>query len=135
MRARHFVLAFLFYLIATLIFLYPLPFHLGDRIFENGDSYLNIWILSWETHALTSGSARLFDGNIFFPEANSLALSELMLPDLAIFAPILAFTHNPLIAYNSTLILTFPLSAISMLALVYYLTRRFEAAWLAGFIF
>jgi hypothetical protein len=135
MRARHLVLAFLFYLVATLVFLYPLPFHLGDRIFENGDSYLNIWILSWETHALTTGPTRFFDGNIFFPEANSLALSELILPDLAIFAPILALTHNPLIAYNSTLILIFPLSAISMLCLVYYLTRHLEAAWLAGFIF
>ncbi|MBZ5537445.1 MAG: YfhO family protein [Acidobacteriia bacterium] len=135
MRARLFVLAILLYFLATLIFLYPLPFHLSDRLFENGDSYLNVWILSWETHALTMKPGQLFDGNIFFPEANALALSELMLPDLAIFAPILALTHNPLIAYNTTLILTFPLSAISMLALAYYLTHHFPAAWLAGFIF
>lgn len=135
MRARLFLLAILLYLLATFIFLYPLPFHLGDRLFEAGDSYLNVWILSWETHALVTKPAQLFDGNIFFPEANVLALSELMLPDLAVFAPVLALTHNPLFAYNFTLLLTFPLSAISMMALGYYLTRHFPAAWLAGFIF
>lgn len=135
MRPRLVVFAILFYLAATLVFLYPLPLHLGDRIFENGDSYLLIWISSWEAHWLSTQSTPLFDGNIFYPEANTLALSELVTPDLVIFAPVLALTHNPLIAYNFTLVLTFPLSAISMLVLVFYLTRRFPAAFVAGFIF
>jgi hypothetical protein len=135
MRPRQIIFALVFYLIATFVFLHPLPIHLGDRIFENGDSYLHIWISSWEARALATPSAHLFDGNIFFPEANTLALSELVLPDQVIFAPVLALTHNPLIAYNCTLLLTFPLSAISMFALVSYLTRRYSAALIAGFIF
>ena len=58
-----------------------------------------------------------------------------MLPVLPIFAAMRLLTANPLIAYNATLLLTFPLSALSMLILVNYLTRRFPAALIAGFIY
>jgi hypothetical protein len=132
---KHFLIALLIYLLATLIFLYPLPFHMGDRIFEDGDSYLHLWIFSWESHALAHSPADFWNGNIFFPESNTLALSELVLPIMPIFAAFRAITGNPLIAYNATLLLSFPLSALSMLALVYYLTRRFPAALIAGFIY
>lgn len=135
MRPRLIIIAFGLYLLATLVFLYPLSIHPGSRVFETGDSYLNAWIWSWETHALTTPGAHFFDGNIFYPEANTLALSELILPDQVLFAPLLRLTHNPLVAYNLTLLATFPLSALSMLALVFYLTRRFSAAFIAGFIF
>jgi hypothetical protein len=132
---KQFFIALPIYLLATLIFLYPLPFHLGDRIFENGDSYLHLWIFSWESHALSHSPAAFWNGNIFYPEANTLALSELVLPIMPIFAAIRSITGNPLIAYNATLLLSFPLSALSMLALVFYLTRRFPAALIAGFIY
>ena len=59
---------------------------MGDRIFENGDSYLTLWIFSWETHALSHSPGDFWNGNIFYPEANTLALSEVMLPVLPIFA-------------------------------------------------
>jgi hypothetical protein len=132
---RQFLIALLIYLLATLIFLYPLPFHLGDRIFENGDSYLHLWIFSWESHTLFHSPADFWNGNIFYPEANTLALSELVLPIMPIFAVIRSITENPLIAFNATLLLSFPLSALSMLALVYYLTRQFPAALIGGFIY
>ena len=135
MQKRSLLVACVLYFTATLIFLYPLPFHLSDRIFENGDSYLNLWIFSWEQYSLRHSPREFFNGNIFFPEANTLALSELMLPVMPIFAALLFTTQNPLVAYNATLLLTFPLSALSMLALVYYLTRRSSAATIAGFIF
>jgi hypothetical protein len=135
MPKRSLLVACVLYLTATLIFLYPLPFHLSDRIFENGDSYLNLWIFSWEQYSLRHSPREFFNGNIFFPEANTLALSELMLPVMPIFAALLFPTQNPLVAYNATLLLTFPLSALSMFALVYYLTRRSSAATIAGFIF
>jgi hypothetical protein len=132
---RQFFIALLIYLLATLIFLYPLPFHLGDRIFENGDSYLHLWIFSWESHTLFHSPADFWNGNIFYPESNTLALSELVLPIMPVFALFRGVTGNPLIAYNATLLLAFPLSALSMLAFVFYLTRRFPAALIAGFIF
>jgi hypothetical protein len=132
---RQLFIALLIYFLATLIFLYPLPFHLGNRIFENGDSYLHLWIFSWESHTLFHSPANFWNGNIFFPESNTLALSELVLPILPIFAFFRSITGNPLIAYNATLVLSFPLSALSMLALVFYLTRRFPAALIAGFIY
>jgi hypothetical protein len=132
---RQILIALPIYLLATLIFLYPLPFHLGDRIFENGDSYLHLWIFSWESHTLFHSPSDFWNGNIFYPEANTLALSELVLPIMPIFAAIRGIAGNPLIAYNTTLLLSFPLSALSMLALVFYLTRRFPAALIGGFIY
>jgi hypothetical protein len=135
MRPRQIALASSLYLIGTLIFLYPLPFHMNDRIFEQGDSYLHAWIFNWELHALTEAPAGFFDANIFFPEANTLAISEVVLPDLLIYAPLQIATGNPLVAYNGTLVATFPLSALAMFALVYYLTGRYSAALIGGFIY
>jgi hypothetical protein len=132
---RQFFIALLIYVLATLIFLYPLPFHLGDRIFENGDSYLHLWIFSWESHTLFHSPANFWNGNIFYPESNTLALSELVLPILPIFSAFRGMTGNPLIAYNATLLVTFPLSALAMMALVFYLTRKFPAALIGGFIY
>jgi hypothetical protein len=135
LNKKQIFIALSIYLIATLIFLHPLPFHLADRICENGDAYLHLWIFSWEAHTLFHSPADFWNGNIFYPEGNSLALSELVLPIVPIFAVFRLITGNPLIAYNTTLLLSFPLSALSMLALVFYLTRRFPAALIAGFIY
>ncbi len=47
-------------------------------------------------------------------------------------SPIYWLTHNPLTAYNLTLFLTWPLSAFAVYLLVVFLTRREDAAVLAG---
>ncbi len=135
MRLSKFILPIVLYTLATIIFLYPLPFHLGDRIFEKCDSYTNIWIMHWEWYSLFHSHAGFFNGNIYFPEAASLAFSELLLPILILFVPVKLLFENPLVAYNLTLLATFPLSALSMFALVKYLTGRFSPALIAGFIF
>src|SRR5689334_9476915 len=98
MSKRQIALAVVLYIVATVLFTYPLPFHMGDRIFEQGDSYLTAWIMRWDLHALRHFPGKLFDGNIFFPEGNTLALSELLLPNLVVYGPLLLLSGNPLVS-------------------------------------
>jgi hypothetical protein len=44
-----------------------------------GDPLLSTWRLSWFAHQLPRDPAHLFDGNIFYPEKNTLAFSDAML--------------------------------------------------------
>ena len=43
--------------------------------------------------------------------------------------------HNPLLAYNVAVLLSFPLCGIAAYALAFELTGRHDAAWLAGLAF
>jgi len=66
---------------------YPLIVHLTTHIpSDPGDPLLNVWILAWDFHALTTNPASLFNANIFYPVENTLAFSEHMLGVLPISA-------------------------------------------------
>ena len=45
----------------------------------NGDPYLQAWQVAWQGHALANQPYDYFDGNIFWPERNSLAFSDALI--------------------------------------------------------
>lgn len=57
-----------------------------------------LWILAWDYHTLFSNPFNLFNANIFYPAQNTLALSEQMVANLIIFAPVMFITQNPVLA-------------------------------------
>jgi len=62
-------------------------------------------MLTWVSKTIFSDPLGLFDTNIFFPYANTLAFSEpLIVPAVTTGAPIFALSGNPILAYNITLI-------------------------------
>ena len=66
-----------------------LPRYVGPHAaFENADRNLNLWILAWTARAALRDPGHLFDGNIYFPAANTLAGSETMLAHLPLLAPV-----------------------------------------------
>lgn len=101
---------------------------------DAGDPVLNSWILWHESRHLPLTQA-WWNGPIFFPAADTLALSEVLLSLLPLSALTQALTHNPVAAYNVVFVATFPLCGLAMYLLARHLTGRDDAALAAGVAF
>jgi hypothetical protein len=100
-----------------------------------GDPLLSTWRLAWLAHQLPLDPWHLFDGNIFYPEKNTLAFSDAMIVPSLTVAPLVWLGVHQLFAYNLLLLSGFALSGAAMFLLVRSLTQRTLAALLAGFVF
>ena len=54
---------------------------------DTADTIHHEWILAWDAHQLASDPGRLFDANIFYPERDTLAYSDHLLPQAVMGAP------------------------------------------------
>jgi len=122
------------YLLITIIYTWPLPVRLGDVTHDYGDPLLNTWILWWTTKAMPL-TAQWWNAPIFYPAAGTFAFSEHLLGLAPIAAPLIWFTGNPLVGYNVTVIASFVFSGLGAHFLAYTLTRRHDAAFVAGIAF
>jgi hypothetical protein len=93
-----------------------------------GDARLIIWTLAWDNHAVLD-RLPLFDSNIFYPAARSLAFNEHLFGVSLFTLPIYALTRNPVLAYNTVWALSFVLNGLAMHALL----RRYTGRELASF--
>jgi len=125
----------LFFTLLTVVMTYPWSFQLSSTVHNSADSYLITWILAWDIHQLKEDPAELFNANVLYPHKNTLAFSEHEIENAVLAWPIVAFTNNPILAYNILTFLFFVLGGYSMYLLVYYLTRNAAAALLSGIIF
>ena len=64
------------------------------------DTDLFIWSLAWDAHALVTQPLALFDANIYYPQARTLAYSENLLGGAMFSAPVWWVTGNPVLAMN-----------------------------------
>jgi hypothetical protein len=123
------------YIALTIAYTWPLPRHVLHGIAHDPyDPILNTWILWWTTQAVPL-TAHWWNAPIFFPAPGTFAFSEHLLGLAPIAAPIIFITHNPTFAYNVTLLSTYVLSGLGMYFLAYTLTRRHDAAFVAGVAF
>jgi len=119
----------------TVVMTFPQVLHLSDGVADDGDPLLVTWILGWVAHQLPRAPAHLFDANIFFPERRTLALSDTLLAPAVAVAPLHWVGAGPILVYNLVLLLGFALSGVATAVLVRGLTRRDDAAVVAGIIF
>jgi hypothetical protein len=108
---------------------------LGSAIVSDpGDPVLNAAILEWNATRppLTEAWWRFPS---FHPIAGTVTFTEHLLGLAPVSTPLYWVTQNALAAYNLTLLLTYPLCALSMYALAFVLTRSHAAAFLAGLAF
>jgi hypothetical protein len=129
-------LAVCLYLGLALVTTYPLWLHLAEAVpGDIGDPLLNTWILAWDAHALLVKPLHFFDANIFYPLPNTLAYSEHLVSTALLAMPLGLISGEPVVAYNLSLLLSFPLAGLGMYALVLHWTQRRGAALLAGLAF
>jgi hypothetical protein len=100
-----------------------------------GDPLLNTWILAWDSHALLTDPLNFFNANIFYPLPNTLAYSEHLFSTALLILPLHMVFNEPVLAYNLSLLLSFPLAGFGMYLLVLRWTHHRGAAFIAGLIF
>ena len=124
-----------FYVAFTIIQTQPLITHLPEVIPSDlGDPVLNVWTVWWNAHAVPL-TARWWNAPSFWPSTGTLAFSETLLGLSPITTPIQWLGGSPITAYNVAFLLTFLLSALGAHGLVYRLTNRHDAAFIAGLIY
>jgi hypothetical protein len=121
--------------VLTAVMTYPQVFRMMDGIHDPGDPLLNTWVLSWIAHQLPHAPARLFDTNMFYPERNTLAYSELLLVPGIVMAPLFWIGAAPILIYNLVFLSGFALSGVGVALLVRRLTGHNGAAILGGIVF
>ncbi len=94
-----------------------------------------MWRLQWLEHALTGGAKHLFDGNIFYPHARTLAYSDATLIQGVLAAPWLGTGANPVLVYNILLLAGIASSGIGMFVLARHLTGSPDAALVSATVF
>jgi hypothetical protein len=104
------------------------PGHLSRN--DNGDTVLNEWVLAWVAHQAPRDPLHLYDANNFYPERDTLAYAEAMIPQSALAAPFLWLGASPVLAYNIVLIAGFALSGWAMCLVV----TRWTGDWAAGLV-
>jgi hypothetical protein len=125
----------LLYVAITVAMVFPLLRHIGSVIpHDLGDPVLNTWLLWWSAKRVPLTSA-WWNAPMFFPAADVMALSELLLGLLPITIVVQWLTHNPLTAHNVSFVLSFPLCGLAAYGLAWELTGRRDAALLAGLAF
>ena len=126
---------FLTYLFVTVLLAFPLIRSITTKLpSDRGDPVLNTWILWWNTQAVPF-TAGWWSSPNFYPMRETLTYSEHLLGLVPIFAPFYWVSGSPVVAYNVTFLLTFPLAGWAMYKLCTELTGRRDAAWLAGLAF
>jgi len=123
------------YVAIAIAYTWPLVLHLGHGVpHDPGDPLLNTWILWWSTQAVPL-TDRWWNAPAFFPAPGILAFSEHLLGLVPIAAPLTALTHLPLLGYNVAFLATFVLSGLGAHFLAFTLTKRHDAAFIAGVAF
>lgn len=123
---------------AVLTFLMALPFSWSPGttvVADLPDTHLYIWTLAWDTHAFLRQPLHIFDANVYYPFANTLAYSENLIGSAFIAAPIIWLSGNLVLAMNLTALITCWLCGIG----AYLLARRVHisiaGAFICGLIF
>ena len=120
------------YSAVTLVLTYPLILNISSALPADGrDASFAAWILWWNAHAVPFTQA-WWNAPIFYPISGSLGFSETLLGLTPVTTPIQWLGGSPIVAYNVIFLLSFPLSGIAAHGLVYSLTRRHDAAFIAG---
>src|SRR5262245_15742521 len=126
---------FALYVLLAIAFTWPLVRDARTHIASDpGDPILNASILVWNATTIPF-SPRWWNAPHYYPTPGVTTLTENLLGMYPVASPVYWLTHNPLLAYNLTLFVTWPLSAFAVFWVVRALTGRAEAAFVAGLAF
>ncbi len=96
------------------------------------DTRLNSWILAWVQHAILNSGESLFDANIFYPAANTLAGSEHMIGVAVPLLPLRLIGASAVALHQSVIVLSSILAGITTFTLVRWATRNWCLSLVAG---
>jgi hypothetical protein len=111
---------------------WPLLLHFNSGLPNDiGDPGLNTWILWWNARAIPL-TAHWWNAPIFYPMQGAFALSESLIAISLVTTPLQWMGIEPVAAHNAAFFLSSVSAALSGHALGHQLTKRHDAALLAG---
>ena len=123
------------FVIVTAVTTWPQVLVLKTHAVEHQDVFFNLWRLRWIAHAIATGPAELFNGNIFHPESGVLAFSDAMLVQGVLAAPLFWLGVPPVLVHNLWLLGPIVASAVGIAVLARHLTGSTAGALTAGIVF
>ena len=124
------------YAALTIALTYPLSTQPASTIaWSDADTDLFMWTLAWDAHAFISQPLRIFDANIYFPYAHTLAYSENLIGSAFFAAPVLWLTGNPVLALNVVALLSVLLCGVGAYVLAQRLGLGPGSAFVCGLVF
>jgi len=127
---------FLIYLVVSYLFFGPAHFTDIHRKFftPSGDPYAFTWYLKWWPYALSHGLNPIFERFVYYPNGFNLAWST-SIPTLGLLMAPVTATWGAITAFNVLALASLPVTALSCFYLIFYLTRKYWASVLCGFIY
>ena len=133
---RGFLKVILAFAALTFVLTLPLSLNPAGRVAAlAADTDLFIWTLAWDAHAILSQPLALFDANIYYPQARTLAYSENLLGGAIFSAPVWWLTGNAVLAMNVAALASCVLCGVGAWLLARRLGASDAAALVAGVIF
>jgi len=132
----HILIAFGIFFVATILFLWPVATNISNYS-EGGDHLFNAWTLARNHHCILGQGCEVYtDGNIYFPNKDSMLYSETQFSTSILTLPLFFINANPLFATNIWYLLSVFLAGFFMYLLARYLSKGNEAiSILAGLVF
>ncbi len=123
------------YAVIVALLTMPAPLRLSQQLIGNNiDNWIYYWNNWWLERAIAEGQNWFQTPYLFFPQGASLvAHSNSFLNSL--LALVLKPQVGPVAAYNLSFLLGLWVSAVGMFLLVYDMTNRVAAGFMAGFVF
>jgi len=119
------------YVALAVVLTWPLAQHLTDHVLNapySWDALTNTMILGTRVHnALGIGAGGAYDAYFFAPIPHTIAFNENLFGLSLLFGPLYLFTHEPILAYNLTLLWSLSLSGYFTFLLVRQLARDLQA--------
>lgn len=125
------------YALAALALTWPLAAHFGSRlpaVFGSSDPLLQLFLIGWGWHALTTHPMGVLNLPIFYPEPRTITYTDHMLGEAVLAGPVTSLFGTGA-GYNWLVILSFVLSGWGLYRLARLLGVSRTASCLAGFLF
>ena len=129
------LLLILAFVCLTLLMTWPWALGIRDAVPDKGDPYILAWTLWWDYHQTFHDPVHLFNANIFYPYADTLAFGENDYGIALLFFPLFALGLRPLTVYGIATLAGFALSGYGAFRLARTLCRSSGAGWIAGLVF
>lgn len=123
------------FVVLAAFWLRPLTWHMANHVTGPGDPLTTAWRVVWPAQWLIERPAPFWQTNILYPATNVFARDELTLGESLFAGPLYIVTHNALLAYNLTLLLTLALSGFFMYCLAWHCVHNRTAGVIAGIVF
>ena len=127
------IVAFIGYVVITVIVAYPLILNIRTSTYLGQDVFMWISYFSWFEEAIFDlNVSPLYNSQIFYPTGEFILGSAVF--ELLLFTPITKL-FGPIVAYNTALLSSFIFSGFGTYLLVKYLLKNNTSAFIAGIIF